>query len=57
MFKRKKQSGSDFFKDAVDERRAIEDDQPWFLADDDEPELDVEAGRSARMDPKGEPGS
>lgn len=31
-------------------RRQAEDEQPWFLREDDGPELDVDAGRSARME-------
>jgi hypothetical protein len=57
MFKRKKQAGNDFFKASVDERRSIEDEAPWFLEDDDAPQLDLEAGRSARMKPKDQQGS
>jgi hypothetical protein len=50
MFGRKKRQGGDFFKESVADRRASEDEQPWFLAEDDGPELDIEAGRSARME-------
>jgi hypothetical protein len=50
MFGRRKRQGGDFFKDSVAHRRSTEDEQPWFLASDDGPELDVEAGRSARME-------
>ena len=57
MFKRRKQGKGDFFRASADERRAVEDDQPWFLDDDDAPPLDVEAGRSARMKPEDEPRS
>ena len=49
MFGRKRQP-KDFLQREAAERRKLEDEQPWFLADDDGPELDVEAGRSARMD-------
>jgi hypothetical protein len=49
MFGRKRPRSRDFFKQAVEDRRSTEDEKPWFLADDDAPELDVEAGRSARM--------
>jgi hypothetical protein len=58
MFGRKRQPKDPFRREAAD-RRAVEDQEPWFLADDDGPELDVEAGRSARMDdpepPSGSP--
>lgn len=55
MFGRKRQPKDPFARAAAD-RRAVEDEQPWFLGDDDGPELDVEAGRSARMDdPEGPP--
>ena len=49
MFGRKRQPRDALRREAA-ERRAVEDEQPWFLADDDGPELEVEAGRSARMD-------
>jgi len=49
MFGRKRRSKDPFGREAAD-RRAVEDEQPWFLAEDDGPELDVQAGRSARMD-------
>lgn len=49
MFGRKRQP-KDFLKRAAAERRRIEDETPWFLAEDDAPDLDIEAGRSARMD-------
>ena len=49
MFGRKRQP-KDFLQREAAERRRLEDEQPWFLADDGGPELDVEAGRSARMD-------
>jgi hypothetical protein len=50
MFRRRKAPDPDFFRDSVKERRAVEDEQPWFLADDDGSELAVEAGRSAAME-------
>ena len=50
MFKRGKAAKPDFFRDSVKDRRATEDQQPWFLAEDDVPELEVEAGRSAAME-------
>jgi hypothetical protein len=50
MFKRRKAAKPDFFRDSVKERRAAEDEQPWFLVDDDGPDLEVEAGRSAAME-------
>lgn len=49
MFGRKKQP-KDFLQREAAERRKQEDEQPWFLADDEGPDLDIEAGRSARMD-------
>lgn len=48
MFGRRRKQ--DFFERSAAERRVTEDEQPWFLAPDDGPELDVDAGRSARMD-------
>ena len=49
MLRRKKRDddGVDL-KREVKERRAVEDEQPWFLADDDGPELEVETNRSFR---------
>ena len=49
MFGRKRRP-KDFLAREAAERREVEDEQPWFLADDDAPDLDIEAGRSARMD-------
>jgi hypothetical protein len=49
MFGRKKQP-KDFLQREAAERRKAEDEQPWFMGDDDAPDLDIEAGRSARMD-------
>lgn len=49
MFGRKRQS-KDFLKQSVADRRKVEDETPWFLGDDEDPQLDIEAGRSARMD-------
>jgi hypothetical protein len=49
VFGRKRQPKDPFRRSAAD-RRAVEDEQPWFLAPDEEPDLDIEAGRSARMD-------
>jgi hypothetical protein len=48
MFGRRRKQ--DFFQRESAERRAAEDEQPWFMAPDEGPELDVDAGRSARMD-------
>lgn len=53
MFGRKRQP-KDFLQREAAERRKIEDEQPWFLTEDDGPALDVEAGRSARMDDLGD---
>ncbi len=49
MFGRKKLP-KDFLEREAAERRKLEDERPWFLADDEGPELEIEAGRSARMD-------
>ena len=56
VFKRRKAGKPDFFRDSVKDRRATEDEQPWFLAADDAPELDIEAGRSAAMEAEDDPG-
>jgi hypothetical protein len=50
--RRSRQGDGDFFRDSAKERRATEDEVPWFLADDDPSSaaLDVEAGRSARIE-------
>ena len=50
MFGKRQRHDRDVFKRSVADRRATEDEQPWFLQDDDAPELEVEAGRSASMD-------
>ena len=55
MFKRRRASKPDFFRDSVKERRATEDDQPWFLAEDDQSDLDIDAGRSAAMEAEDDP--
>lgn len=49
MFGKRKRRSGDFFKASVEDRRSTEDAQPWFLGDDDAPDLEVEAGRSAAM--------
>ena len=49
MFGRKRQPKDPLRREAQ-ERRQREDEQPWFLVEDDGPELDVDAGRSAAMD-------
>ena len=49
MFGRKRQPEDPFRREAAD-RRAVEDEQPWFLGADAGPELEVETGRSARME-------
>ena len=56
MFKRRRAAKPDFFRDSVKDRRATEDEQPWFLVEDDGPTLEVEAGRSAAMEADDEPG-
>jgi hypothetical protein len=49
MFGRKRQEKDPLRREAA-ERRKVEDERPWFLADDDGPDLEVDAGRSAAMD-------
>ena len=51
MLRRKKRDddGLDLKKE-VKARRAVEDDQPWFLAEDDAPELEIETNRSFDID-------
>jgi hypothetical protein len=49
MFGRKRHR-DDFFERAAQDRRVTEDEEPWFLAPDDGPALEVDAGRSARME-------
>jgi hypothetical protein len=51
----RKRLPKDPLRRAAAERREVEDEQPWFLASDDGPELDVEAGRSAAMDASDDP--
>jgi len=49
VLRRKKQDDNELdLKREVKERRAVEDEQPWFLADDEGPELEVETNRSFR---------
>ncbi len=47
MFGRKRRQSKDVLERELAERRAVEDEQPWFLAEDDGPDLEIEAGRSA----------
>jgi hypothetical protein len=52
VFRRKRdRAGSDdVFKRSVDERRATEDERPWFLeGDDDAPDLDIQAGIGSNL--------
>jgi hypothetical protein len=49
MFGRKRHR-DDFFERAAQDRRVTEDEEPWFLAPDDGPALEVDAGRSARTE-------
>jgi hypothetical protein len=49
MFGRRRKR-DDLFERSAADRREAEDETPWFLTPDDGPELEVEAGRSARMD-------
>lgn len=49
MFGRKRRT-DDFFQRSVEDRRATEDEQPWFAIPDDGPQLEVDRGRSARME-------
>ena len=46
MLRRKKRDDGLDLKKEVKDRRAVEDDQPWFLAEDDAPELQIETNRS-----------
>jgi len=46
LFRRK---SDDDFKALSRERRAVEDDQPWFAAEDDGPQLDVETGIGSNL--------
>ena len=50
MFGKRRRHDQDVFRRSVAERRATEDERPWFLQDDDAPELEVDAGRSASME-------
>ncbi|HEY8526006.1 MAG TPA: hypothetical protein VIL48_13640 [Acidimicrobiales bacterium] len=47
--KRKDPAERDPFGHLAEERRAAESGEPWFLAPDDGPELDVEAGISSNL--------
>jgi len=44
---RKRRRDQDFFKETARARMAAEEQRPWFLGDDEDPVLDIEAGRSA----------
>lgn len=46
LFRRRRDTD---FKALSRERRAAEDEQPWFAADDDGPELDVETGIGSNL--------
>jgi hypothetical protein len=49
--RRSRRGDGDFFRESARERRVSEDEVPWFLADDDaDAALEVEAGRSARIE-------
>jgi len=37
------------FKALSKQRRTVEDEQPWFAAEDDGPELDVETGIGSNL--------
>ncbi|MEY2461174.1 MAG: hypothetical protein QOG30_3004 [Acidimicrobiaceae bacterium] len=50
MLRRKKRDDGLDLKQEVKDRRAVEDDQPWFLAEDDGPELQIETNRSFKSD-------
>ena len=50
MLRRKKRNEGLDLKKEVKERRAVEDDQPWFLAEDDAPELQIETNRSFKSE-------
>jgi hypothetical protein len=50
VLRRRKRDGGDFFKRSVSDRRSTEDETPWFLAEDDGPELEVEAGISSNLE-------
>ena len=42
-------NGKDDFKSLSKQRRAVEDEQPWFAREDDAPELDVETGIGSNL--------
>lgn len=46
LFRKK---GKDDFKALSEQRRAVEDEQPWFQRADDAPELDVETGIGSNL--------
>lgn len=46
LFRRK---GKDDFKALSKQRRAVEDEQPWFARADDGPVLDVETGIGSNL--------
>jgi hypothetical protein len=50
---RERKGGRDPFGHLSDERAKAETGDPWFLAPDDEPELDVQAGISSNLSEAG----
>lgn len=48
--RRKRPERDDPFRRSLDERRATEDTNPWFLADDDAPDLDIQAGIGSNLE-------
>jgi hypothetical protein len=47
-----KGGGRDPFQHLRDERALAEGGDPWFLAEDDEPELEIETNRSSNVRPE-----
>lgn len=47
--RRRKQQNRDPFDHLADERRRAESETPWFLEQDDGPELEVQAGISSNL--------
>ena len=46
LFRRRRDTD---FKALSEERRTVEDEQPWFAVADDGPELDVETGIGSNL--------
>ena len=49
LFRKKAETPDPDFRALSNQRRQVEDEQPWFAADDDGPQLDVETGIGSNL--------